>query len=98
MGISEPKMTVKSIARHVIRVADDAFAMDTSYQSFLKNLYTLRKMQEDPSIDKERLNAQVRVVNYEWVKFVEDRDTVIDKLERALENLKHEKYNTMEAN
>lgn len=98
--MDEP-LTIKQMSRGLITLGRNVFEMDTAYQTFLKTKHVLRRMIEgkEPAT-KEQIEAQTRVVQYDWTRFTEAKEFVQKYLEVALENLKNEKYayNAMEAN
>lgn len=106
-------LTIKQISRITIGLSSDAFEMDTAYQTFLKNKHTLKLLHEE--IDEklkvetservrellnERLNAQVRLVQYEWSKFIRYKEMFQKHLKMVTEAINDEKYafDNLEAN
>ena len=106
-------LTIKQISRITIGLSSDAFEMDTAYQTFLKNKHTLKLLHEE--IDEklkvetservrellnERLNAQVRLVQYEWSKFIRYKEQYQKHLKMVTEAINDAKYafDNLEAN
>lgn len=109
----DDSLTIKQISRITIGLSSDAFEMDTAYQTFLKNKHVLKTLREE--IDEklkvetservrellnERLNAQVRLVQYEWSKFIRYKEMFQKHLKMATEGINDKKYDfdSMEAN
>lgn len=90
--MDEP-LTIKQMSRGLITLGRNVFEMDTAYQTFLKTKYVLKRMREgkEPAT-KEQIEAQTRVVQYDWMKFTEAKEFVQKYLEVAVNNLKSEKY------
>lgn len=104
-------LTIKQISRIAIGLSSDAFEMDTAYQTFLKNKHTLKALYEEVNeklkvktseeIRKcliERLNAQIRLVQYEWTNFVSCKEKFQKHLKMVSDGINADKYNCLEAN
>lgn len=106
-------LTIKQISRITIGLSSDVFEMDTAYQTFLKNKHTLEllreevceKLKTEPSgrvreLLEERLNAQVRLVQYEWSRFIRYKEQYQKHLKMVTEAINDEKYafDNLEAN
>lgn len=106
-------LTIKQISRITIGLSSDAFEMDTAYQTFLKNKHTLKLLHEEideklrtetservRALLNERLDAQVRLVQYEWSKFIRYKEQYQKHLKMVTEAINDEKYafDNLEAN
>lgn len=104
-------LTIKQISRIAIGLSSDAFEMDTAYQTFLKNKNTLKTLYEEINEKlkveaneevreflNERLNVQVRLVQYEWTNFVSCKERFQKHLKMVVDGINADKYNCLGAN